>query len=516
MLAPEVITGMRSLSIRDVVRYWDVLEKNARKNGELDAMVRALCLSDLYYLLVRACGRTDMLHPWVYARTREVEAAPDDHLDLWAREHYKSTIISFGLTIQDILKDPNVTFGIFSHTRPIAKAFLRQIMRELESNETLHACFPDVLWGKNTKESPKWSEDDGLIVKRTSNPKEATVEAWGLVDGQPTSKHYSKLLYDDIVVQASVTNPEMIEKSMTALEQSYNLGAIGGSRRFAGTRWHFNDGYSTLIKRGTAKLRLHPGKIGGTEDGVSVLWPEEVHFEKRRDMGPFTYGCQILLNPKADALQGFKRDWIKHYKTGGFERMTKYILVDAASAKKKESDYTCMFVVGLGVDQNYYVLDIIRDRLALHERADRLFKLHRTWRPIQVRYERYGMMADIEHIKDRQDREKYNFNIVEVAGKSAKDDRIRRLLPLFEQGRIFLPQSLHVADYEKNVRDLVHDFIEEEYVAFPASGHKDMLDSLSRIAEPDMPLVWPKAEEMQVSSELLGRVNHWPKARAAA
>jgi predicted phage terminase large subunit-like protein len=312
-----------------------------------------------------------------------------------------------------------------------------------------------------------------------------------LVDGQPTSKHFRDLLYDDIVVQASVTSPEMIEKTMTALEQSYNLGAAGGSRRFAGTRWHFNDAYSTLIKRGTAKLRCHPGKEGGTEEGKSVLWPEKLHLEKRRDMGPYTYAAQILLNPKADALQGFKRDWLRFYGSVDHSKMPKYILVDSASTKKKESDYTAMWVVALGLDKNFYVLDMIRDRLALHERAQRLFKWHRDYRPLEVRYERYGMMADIEHIKDKQDSENYHFELTEVSGKAGKDDRIRRLLPVFEQGRMLLPRSLHVTDWEKNTRNLVHDFIEEEYMAFPSSGHKDMLDSLSRIAEPDLQLAWP-------------------------
>ena len=40
--------------------------------------------------------------------------------------------------------------------------------------------------------------------------------------------------------------------------------------------------------------------------------------------------------------------------------------------------------------------------------------------------------------------------------------------------------------------DLVHDFVEEEFAAFPVGLHDDMLDALSRICEPDLSLVWPQ------------------------
>ena len=493
MLSPETVKAMRSLPMADVIQFWDGMEAGGRKKGNLQAVVRALCLADLFYLLVRACRRSDMLHPWLYARTREVEANPDGYLDLWAREHYKSTIITFGLTIQDILKDPETTIGIFSHTRPIAKAFLRMIMREFESNQVLHGAFPDVLWGKDTRSAQKWSEDDGLIVRRKSNPNEATIEAWGLVDGQPTSKHFAKLLYDDIVVQASVTTPDMIDKTRVALEQSYNLiRTEGGVKRFAGTRWHFNDCYKTIMDRGTAVARVHPGREGGEEDGTPVFWSEKIHAEKRRDMGPHTYAAQILLNPKADALQGFKREWMRFYKSVDSKRMNKYLLVDAANSKRKTSDYTSMWVVGLHTDGNYYVLDMVRDRLNLTERTARLFDMHRDWKPKETRYEQYGLQGDIEHIKGEQEKNNYRFDITEVGGQVKKTDRIGRLIPVFEQGKFYFPESLYKTDYQKTVVNLVTAFLEEEFSPFPVGLHDDMLDSLSRIAEPDLAYTWPK------------------------
>ena len=73
---------------------------------------------------------------------KEVQAAPDGYLDLWAREHYKSTIVTFALTIQTILANPEETICIFSHTRPNARKFLRQIKQEFETNARLRDSFP--------------------------------------------------------------------------------------------------------------------------------------------------------------------------------------------------------------------------------------------------------------------------------------------------------------------------------------------------------------------------------------
>lgn len=458
---------------------------------------RDRCLTDLHWLLVHGLSRPDCDNAWVKARCAEVQAAPDGFLDLWAREHYKSTVITFAKTIQDILRDPEITVGIFSHTRPIAKAFLRQIKREFEANVRLRGLFPDVIWDVPHKEAPKWSEDDGIIVKRSSNPKESTVEAWGLVDGQPTSKHFALMVYDDVVTADSVTNPDMIKKVTAAWEVSRNLTAEGGCTRYIGTRWHFADTYRAMLDRGAAIERRYPCTVDGTVDGEPVLMSRSTIVRKRRDQGPYTFASQMLLDPTADRTQGFRDAWIRHYEgVGNFGGMNKYLIVDPASEKKKTSDYTAMVVIGLGQDENFYLLDAVRDRLSLRERGDAVFALHRRWKPRAVGYERYGMMADVEYLKERMGRESYRFDIIELGGQIAKNDRIRRMIPIFEGARFLLPETLWKEDYEGRSVDLVHSFIEEEYKAFPVGMHDDMFDAISRIQDEDMPLIWPRPEEV--------------------
>ena len=43
------------------------------------------------------------------------------------------------------------------------------------------------------------------------------------MDGQPTSKHYRRMVYDDVVTRESVTTPEMIKKTTEAWELFRNL-----------------------------------------------------------------------------------------------------------------------------------------------------------------------------------------------------------------------------------------------------------------------------------------------------
>lgn len=464
---------------------------------------RILCRTDLFFLMWFGLGRVDMWNQWTLDRCKEVQETPNSMLDLWARGHMKTSIITTGLTIQDILSshgdnpDPKwnseqVTIGIFSWKRAIAQSFLSQIKRELESNTVLKDLFPDILYENPDKDSPKWSSD-GLIVKRSGNPKECTVEACGVVEGQPTGMHYSIRVYDDMVTIESVSTPDMQQKVVERWEMSLNLGNKTNIERYVGTRYHFADTYKTIMDRGVAKARIHTATVDGTITGTPVLMTQAELDKKRRDMGIWTFYTQMLLSPQSDTLMGFKYEWLKYYDSSDGAGMNRYIICDPANAKKKSSDYTVFEVVGLGSDNNYYTLELIRDRLNLLERTQKLFDLHRKWRPKGVGYEQYGMQADIQHIKDKQNRENYRFEVIELGGTMPKVDRIRKLVPVFEQRRWYMPRTCFKTDYEGKLKDLVDIFINEEYNAFPVSAHDDMLDCKARILDESLGALFPKA-----------------------
>lgn len=418
---------------------------------------------------------------------------------------HNSTVITLAAVIQRVLQNPEITVLILSYNRPNAKTFLRAIKTQFELNDTLKELFPDIFYADPQKESPKWSEDDGIRVKRRTMPKEETIEASGLVDGMPTGKHFGLMVYDDVVEQRSISSPEMIEKTTDAWSLSLNLTKEGGEIWMVGTIYHFADTYSTILKRGAAKPRIYAATKDGTFNGEPVLWTRERLAEKIQKMGPYVASCQLFGKPIAEGEQVFRPEWLQTWNRQKFGGMNIYIVGDPANEKKKKSDYTVFWVIGLGADKNYYIIDGIRDKLNMKERADTLFQLHAQYHPKRVGYEKYGMQSDIEYMKERMKSEQYNFQIYELGGTESKEDRIKKLQPLFNDGRIFLPEKLVKRDYQKKLYDITQSFINDEYLQFPFMTHDDMLDCMARIVDPKLGATFPRVPYNQESNQAVAK-----------
>lgn len=476
----------------------------AEKAGNLNAWLREMCRKDIFFLGVYILGRQDLDHiiaedgsviyrDWLFDRCMEVQANPDGYIDIWARDYYKSTIITFLLTIQDILKNPEITICIYSYSSSMAKKFLNQIKGVLESNAKLIELFPDILHDDVTKthwideegERKKivWSEE-GIRVKRKSNAKEHTIEPSGLVVGQKTGGHFNLLVYDDVVTPDSVTSPDMIAKTTKQYEMSLNTGSTANTRiRIIGTRYHYADTYASIIEKGAAKLRMYPA----IQDGKPVLYTAEQIAEKKRAMGSAVFASQMLCDPKQASTMGFKREWLKVWEGTNLGNLNIYIIVDPAAKKKRRADYTVMWVIGLGADQNYYIIDIIRDKYDLTGKTNTLFALVRAYtrdyKKPQVFYEQVSMQSDVEHIEYVMNQNNYRFSITPMGATSPKGQRIEALEPLFREGRIWIPPHCWHVNWKGEREDMLSSFVNDEYLSYPFGAHDDGLDSLSRIAD---------------------------------
>ena len=502
-----------------------------------DHFIRTLGQLDRYYLGVFLCNRHDMLHPWIYERCREVEGDRDSRLDLWARFHYKSSIITFLGTIQEIILNPDITIGLLSFSARQAKPFLRQIMQEFDGNEKLKQLYPDILWDKPRLQAPKWAENEGICVIRKANPKEQTVEAHGLVDGQPTGRHFDLIIYDDVVVQESVSTPEQIKKTTTQWELSLNLGSTYRPRfQYAGTRYSYGDTYGTILQRAAVKPRIHPATVDGTMEGEPIFLEKERWEEIKKTTSTYTVACQQLLNPIAGSDIAFKEEWWQEWEVRPYT-MNAYLMCDPAHSRKRESNRTAIAVVGVDANYNKFLLDGICHRLSLSERWDAIKSLRIKWkrapgiREVKVGYERYGAQSDIEHFKEMMRIDASSFPIYELnwtggGGSQSKKDRIQRLEPDLKDGSFFFPYptdekrlTSHQKDYKNKKQEFLiskkimrkdedgklYDLVDwvkrNEYLLFPTI-HPDFLDALSRIYDMDaMPPISRRRHSLEPEAE---------------
>lgn len=197
--------------------------------------------------------------------------------------------------------------------------------------------------------------------------------------------------------------------------------------------------------------------------------------------------CEVA-NANASSSEGdvLKSSWLKYWTTKPEGKGNRYLIVCAPHEKKTHPE-TVMWVLELRSDRNYYALELVRRQMNPAERSELMMSLHRKYEPLGVGYEKRGLAVDIRHIEDLQSRENYRFRIEELGVTLSENERAMRLVPLFEAGRIVLPEA----------DPLVKVFRDEEYLPFPLGFHTDMLEGLSMIL--DMRTAFPAKGTLRLS-----------------
>lgn len=499
-------------------------------NGKLDEYetYQELCLKDLWFLVYFALRVTPGNHPFVVNCCREVQHGPASHtLDIWARDHFKSTIITKAETIQSILKNPEERICIFSYARGIAAAFLRSIKIILEESIFLQKLFPHILYENPIREAPKWSEYDGLIVKRKGFFTESTIEAAGLIEGMPTSRHYTRRVYDDIITADLVENPDVNDKVIDKFEVSQNLGTDEGIHRVIGTFYHHNDVLTYIVSKKNADgtphyhYRKKPATIDGEPNGMPVLLSQ--HRLDELKLNPRTFACQQLLDPTPKAEQKLNPEYLKIIKPIDLpRRLYRMMVIDPAGFNEaKRNDCWAMLVIGVNPVQgefglsDVYLLDMIIEKMDSSTSQERIVHMYTTnGRILKVGVEKVGMGTMEIHVANALKEaghmvslENGSLEILKSAGRNKQDRIINALQKPLNAGKLHILETIPFAYRQR----LIYEMQKFPY------WHDDGLDAFSYFFDMIKDYRFPRYNDA-IKYDEQGNVieDHWDRAFAKA
>lgn len=286
----------------DYVRiFTDIAAGKIDHRGTFQKLIQTDRFFVAYFIAGWETGKVSGNKPFIVNQCQALEDGPESGtVDIWAREHGKSSTITIAHTVQRIVRDPESTTAIFSYKKPAAEKFLDSVRKILEL-PIMVWCFPDILYENPSSQAPSWSLQGGIRVKRTNTTRrEHTVEAFGLVEGMPTGGHFDHRIYDDVETDDLAKNPEQLDICFDKLEMSRNLGVEGGTEQVIGT-YYSHCGVLTKLRdkkdihgKPMYQLRIHPATDDGTIHGKPVFFSQAYLDSKKTDS---SFNTQQLCNP---------------------------------------------------------------------------------------------------------------------------------------------------------------------------------------------------------------------------
>jgi len=502
---PVLSFGYPQMSRTEFHRTVQEIHRQARESGQLQQVMRRNSEFSLFYFCIYVLHWTFLDNDFAYSLCCKCQGTGRwGRMWLLAREHYKSTIITIAETTRDILIHPEDTTVIYSYKFDSAKdLFFKPIKEELEHNQIIHMIWPDVVWGP--EEEPDVWTATALNVKRTVRRKEFTLTC-GSIFSQLTGYHADKLVFDDCVIEENCQTADRIAQTQKQWELSLNTGNTEHLQYCViGTFYAYGDLYCHIRDEKLCEVILQPCY---DTDGRGVLYTNDALAEKRRIMGSAVFATQMLLDPKLGSAVSFKEEDIMWWKASTYAGLNVYTFVDPAGEVSRKRDNTVILTIGLDEADNFYLIDIVRDKLSLTQKTQELFRIKRNYNPKLVFYEKNGAAIDIPHILEEQDRYNFRFPIQSLVQSKAKGERIEALIPQFEQHRIYFPQKgCWHKNWEGKDEDMLHSFIIEELLAYPHSTHDDALDDLANILHPTCVALMQRPDQMSMEQEIYEKLH---------
>lgn len=212
---------------------------NDNTDVKLDA-IKERCKTDLKFLVTKIMGLTrwGQLHDEL---VQFVDSPGDRKLVLLPRGHQKSTIISVGWVVQQVLRDPNIRILIVSAQWKLAKDLLHQIKSVLTQS-----ALKDIFGPFETNQT-RFTTEFIDVAQKTKHSKDPTISTGGIDSGK-TGSHCDLLIFDDCVSPENTTSAEMIKKTIDSYRDCLPLLDPGGKIVVIGTRYSMADMYGYILE----------------------------------------------------------------------------------------------------------------------------------------------------------------------------------------------------------------------------------------------------------------------------
>lgn len=418
-------------------------------------------------------------------------------LILWPRKHLKSTVFTQGEALRRAILDPDIRILISNFKWDNSKRFLGAIKGYLQSPrfiELYGGLLPD------SKDKYRKNNEAELTLKSRENLglKEPTFSTTGL-DAAQTSQHYDLIIHDDLVDRRNIGSIEQIEKVIMYYKDSLDLLDPGKELWILGTRWHPLDLYGWIMDNFCdprcvendfehvkgCKCDFDVTLKELEEDGKYVfpaLFNDEEAEELLRQKGTYEFATQYRNNPVDPSICWFRQSEVEASLVSIkeiqeiWDQCLWYIAVDPAESTEKRSCLTAAVAVGVHRKTGIWYVDAAKGaRVETPGFVDLCFETYSKYP-----YPEFGLETNTRKslsyaIKDQMARRGVFFSIKDLspirgwAGGNVKEQRIKRLIPLFQFGRIRIREDL---------TDLIQSLI-----TLPAARSWDIPDALSYIMD---------------------------------
>ncbi|MDI6786898.1 MAG: phage terminase large subunit [Planctomycetota bacterium] len=397
----------------------------------------------------------NILYPVHYDEWTELARSYSRIVVECARDHSKTYFWAFAYVLWKVSCNPQHEICLISYSQEQAMRLIDKIKEEIERNPYLRILKP--------KKDATWSKTE----LHCGNGAKINCESFGTAS---RGGHYHLIIVDDPLKDFGGINTED--------QKRYFFGAVfpmlrpEGQLVVDGTPIEFGDLLEELENNKMFKLAMFPAV---KKDG-SPLWPERYSLalleERRKSMPQVLFDREYLLRRITKESIRFRRDWLKHYEELPPDRYNYFIAVDPAINQKEDSDYTAIVTVAVNTKSDWYVVDVVRDRLDPSQIIEKLFLLYFRYRPMSIGIEAVAYQQALVHFAQQTMKERgQTLPLVELKPdtQTKKEMRILGLQPRFENGSIFI---------KKEMTGLV-----EEYMSFPRGRTDDVLDALAYISQ---------------------------------